>query len=99
MAASQSYDTVLPADSVEFCPHEGSRDIFVCGTYMLEQQQDVDVAMNPNEPLSESERSQNRWGRCLVFKVTDTKAKLWSVDFNHLSLFSKPGDSALWSKR
>ncbi|KIK28548.1 hypothetical protein PISMIDRAFT_587023 [Pisolithus microcarpus 441] len=79
MAASQSYDTVLPADSVEFCPHEGSRDIFVCGTYMLEQQQDVDVATNPNEPLSESERSQNRWGRCLVFKVTDTKAKLCTL--------------------
>ena len=30
-------DTVLPADSLEFCPSSGFHDIFVCGTYKLEE--------------------------------------------------------------
>lgn len=29
-------DTVLPADSLEFCPSSGFHDIFVCGTYKLD---------------------------------------------------------------
>jgi diphthine methyl ester acylhydrolase len=32
-------DTVLPADSLEFCPSSGFHDIFVCGTYKLEDQE------------------------------------------------------------
>ena len=34
---SEPFNTVWPADSVEFCPHEEFRSIFVCGTYLLEQ--------------------------------------------------------------
>ena len=30
-------DTLLPADSLEFCPSPGFHDIFVCGTYKLEE--------------------------------------------------------------
>ena len=30
-------DTVLPADSLEFCPNSGFHDILVCGTYKLEE--------------------------------------------------------------
>ena len=30
-------DTVLPADSLEFCPNSGFHDIVVCGTYNLEE--------------------------------------------------------------
>ena len=30
-------DTVLPADSLEFCPSSGFHNIFVCGTYKLEE--------------------------------------------------------------
>ncbi|KAJ3815923.1 WD40-repeat-containing domain protein [Lentinula lateritia] len=29
------FDTILPADSVEFCPHPDALNIFVCGTYNL----------------------------------------------------------------
>lgn len=80
MAVSESYDTVLPADSVEFCPHEDSRDIFVCGTYKLEHERAADVTVSPNETASEPESSgQYRWGKCFVFKVTDTKAKLCTL--------------------
>lgn len=37
MSVSEPCDTVWPADSVEFCPHEESRNVFVCGTYKLEE--------------------------------------------------------------
>ncbi|KAJ7293583.1 WD40-repeat-containing domain protein [Mycena rebaudengoi] len=30
-----AFDTVFPADSVEFCPHPAASDILVCGTYNL----------------------------------------------------------------
>lgn len=30
-------DTVLPADTLEFCPSSGFHDILVCGTYKLEE--------------------------------------------------------------
>ncbi|KAJ7487605.1 WD40-repeat-containing domain protein [Mycena galericulata] len=34
------FDTIFPADSVEFCPHPAARDVFVCGTYNLEKKCD-----------------------------------------------------------
>jgi diphthamide biosynthesis protein 7 len=36
-SAMVTVDTVLPADSLEFCPSPGFHDIFVCGTYKLEE--------------------------------------------------------------
>lgn len=32
-----SYDTIYPADTVEWCPILGYNNIFVCGTYKLEE--------------------------------------------------------------
>ncbi|KAH9049337.1 WD-40 repeat-containing protein [Lactarius hengduanensis] len=57
-----SIDTVLPADSVEFCPHPEASDIFVCGTYKLEDQQS-------DQGASKSPAAQIRRGQCLVFEV------------------------------
>ena len=51
-------DTVLPADSLEFCPTSGFHDIFVCGTYKLDDHQ-----------ISAEQESLLRRGQCLVFKV------------------------------
>ncbi|KAL4070931.1 WD40-repeat-containing domain protein [Scleroderma citrinum] len=62
---SGPYDTVWPADSVEFCPHEESRDIFVCGTYHLEQ--DPSAISDGNK--------QHRRGTCLVFQVASMETK------------------------
>uniref|UniRef100_A0A182QVW6 methylated diphthine methylhydrolase n=1 Tax=Anopheles farauti TaxID=69004 RepID=A0A182QVW6_9DIPT len=39
-----SYDTVQPADSVEWCPHEGWEQMFVCGTYELERDENLSSA-------------------------------------------------------
>uniref|UniRef100_A0A182LZR2 methylated diphthine methylhydrolase n=1 Tax=Anopheles culicifacies TaxID=139723 RepID=A0A182LZR2_9DIPT len=49
-----SYDTEQPADSVEWCPQEGWEDIFVCGTYQLERDQETSPA--------------NRKGRILLYR-------------------------------
>lgn len=32
-----SYDTIYPADTVEWCPILEYRDVFVCGTYKLDE--------------------------------------------------------------
>ncbi|KAH7911202.1 WD40-repeat-containing domain protein [Hygrophoropsis aurantiaca] len=64
------FDTVYPADSVEFCPQEGSRHVFVCGTYKLEQSKQQGEASDPDipwEPLKQCRR-----GNCLVFGVSST---------------------------
>ena len=31
----KEFDTVYSADSVEFCPIDGFKDLFVCGHYQL----------------------------------------------------------------
>ncbi|KAJ7092733.1 WD40-repeat-containing domain protein [Mycena epipterygia] len=49
-----AFNTVFPADSVEFCPHPAAQDVLVCGTYNLEKNEG---------PM------QKRRGQCLVFKV------------------------------
>src|SRR6266404_4101105 len=54
-AAMQTLHTLLPADSVEFCPHPDASNIFVCGTYKLEDQQNDQLHI--------------RRGQCLVFEV------------------------------
>jgi hypothetical protein len=57
-----SIDTVLPADSVEFCPHPDASNIFVCGTYKLEDKQN-------DQGVSQPPAGQIRKGQCLVFEV------------------------------
>ncbi|CAA7265794.1 unnamed protein product [Cyclocybe aegerita] len=68
-----TFDTIHPADSLEFCPTNGFHDLFVCGTYKLLDQ----------EPSSKV--PQTRTGQCLVFRViTDNETpsfqKLQVVD-------------------
>jgi diphthamide biosynthesis protein 7 len=70
------YDTVLPADSVEFCPHPSAAEIFVCGTYKLEDAGDATPTQSTPEaemPPPLSRQSQKRIGKCLFFEVKDTE--------------------------
>ncbi|KAH9065753.1 WD40-repeat-containing domain protein [Lactarius vividus] len=67
-----SIDTVLPADSVEFCPHPEASDIFVCGTYNLEDQQS-------DQATSQSPAAQIRRGQCLVFEAHSENSEDISV--------------------
>ncbi|KAI0068187.1 WD-40 repeat-containing protein [Artomyces pyxidatus] len=64
------FDTVWPADSVEFCPHPDATNIFACGTYMLETPDighaDDDDAPNP---VVSGAKGQIRKGKCLIFEV------------------------------
>lgn len=53
-------DTVYPADALEFCPHPDAQDIFVCGTYKLDDASEDTVAAS---------LPQHRRGQCLVFAV------------------------------
>lgn len=58
-------DTILPADTVEFCPHPLAQDIFAVGTYKLDED---NQPKNANRGQLES---QHRHGQCLVFEVRD----------------------------
>ncbi|SJL05602.1 related to WD repeat-containing protein 85 homolog [Armillaria ostoyae] len=53
------FDTIYPADSVEFCPHENLHDIFVVGTYKLDQEDGDTERTTP----------QHRRGQCRVFRM------------------------------
>ncbi|KAL4243426.1 Diphthine methyltransferase [Abortiporus biennis] len=67
------FDTVWPADSIEFCPHPLADNIFVCGTYKLDQPEDVpppnDDGEDEDQPLTP--RIYHRRGKCMVFEVDD----------------------------
>ncbi|KAG6381168.1 hypothetical protein JVT61DRAFT_5569 [Boletus reticuloceps] len=62
------FNTSWPADSVEFCPHDGSQDVFVCGTYNLESTQTRDSIDDDTEMPSKT--IQQRRGKCLVFRLS-----------------------------
>lgn len=53
------FDTIWSADSVEFCPHPDATDIFVCGTYQLQQDPTPntteDAYPDPEHELEEDE--------------------------------------------
>ena len=49
-----AFDTILPADSVEFCPHPTAQDILVCGTYKL---------------IDTPGQTQQRTGECIVLQL------------------------------
>ena len=61
-----TFDTVWPADSIEFCSHPSATNLFVCGTYKLEQNEG-------NEEHDEAEGAawapQVRRGKCMLFSV------------------------------
>ena len=68
------FDTEWPADSVEFCSHPACYNIFVCGTYKLEQAADTS---NPGSSESDVTNvpaaTPRRLGKCLAFEVSDDK--------------------------
>jgi len=55
------YDTLWPADTVEFCPHPAAQDIFVCGTYQLDEASSAQAVAE--------KRPQTRFGKLLVFRL------------------------------
>ncbi|XP_053987824.1 diphthine methyltransferase [Hylaeus volcanicus] len=57
-----SFDTEFSADSVEWCPANPFRDIFVCGTYQLTKD---------SETTSDKSESLKRLGRMYMFRVVD----------------------------
>jgi hypothetical protein len=65
-----SLDTGFPADSLEFCPSPLAHDIFVCGTYKLDN--------DTFSPENERTNLQYRRGQCLLFRVQsdDTSGQL-----------------------
>lgn len=64
--AMTAFDTAWPADSVEFCPHPDAHDVFVCGTYKLEQGENVGRDSDDPKP-----RIQVRRGKCMLFAVEE----------------------------
>lgn len=69
--SSSSFDTLWPADSVEFCPHPEATDVFVCGTYKLEQSSAEGLPVE-EEQEGKTPAKQTRRGKCLLFTM-DTK--------------------------
>ncbi|KAF8604958.1 WD40 repeat-like protein [Ceratobasidium sp. AG-I] len=67
-----SLDTELPADSVEFCPRDGSRQVLVCGTYNL-------VKDDGKTEIEAATQPQTRNGRCLVYEFDGTSQELKEV--------------------
>lgn len=63
------FDTVFPADSVEFCPHPSAQNIFVCGTYKLNQHLALVEDDDERTQISGSPILPHRQGQCLVFDV------------------------------
>lgn len=75
------YDTGLPADSVEFCPHPAATDIFAVGTYKLDEppvksntstgaESPTDLTPATEEPpIIPVRTSQKRYGKCLFFRI------------------------------
>ena len=64
-----TFDTVWPADSVEFCPHPDAANLFVCGTYHLEKDENKDNGETDDEAHSDTQKPQVRRGKCTLFAV------------------------------
>lgn len=75
-------DTIFPADSLEFCPQKGVQDVFVCGTYKLDE--------HPGEALQAS--PQRRRGQCLVFR-TDNERELFAYVLVPFPSHKRPDES------
>ena len=66
-------DTRWPGGSLKFCSHAGAADIFVCGTYKLEESTE-----NQSEASGGAKAPQRRQGERLVFRV-DEENDAWFV--------------------
>ncbi|KAI0825128.1 WD40 repeat-like protein [Trametes gibbosa] len=71
-----AYDTDWPADSAEFCPHANAADVFVVGTYKLEQREHLHDASAGEEdtdtpPPETPKQPQKRRGKCLLFRAQE----------------------------
>lgn len=73
------YDTVWPADSAEFCPHPDATDIFVVGTYKLDESEKSETAPAADDLQHESgtpppeaqKKPQKRRGKCMLFRLQE----------------------------
>jgi diphthamide biosynthesis protein 7 len=63
-----AFDTIWPSDSVEFCPGN-PQNVFVCGTYKLDQSAEFLDAANATNSMSADPEKQHRRGKCLVFEI------------------------------
>ena len=99
---SAFFDTQLSADSVEFCPHPDATDIFVCGTYQLQQdpQPQVDeaypvddgkAAEDPYPILDSPVKPQTRLGKCLVFETSQDSVELFASVLRDNSSYNLAG--------
>jgi hypothetical protein len=71
-----SIDTILPADSVEFCPHPDASNVFVCGTYKLQDEQNLrSPALSPSSGPAAGQ-TQIRTGQCLVYEVDSDQEEI-----------------------
>ena len=72
MSANLRYDTIFPADAVEFCPFSEDVDILACGTYKLQSPEGisgVELAEDP-ETVSHKPATQKRIGKVLFLGVS-----------------------------
>ncbi|XP_008545062.1 diphthine methyltransferase [Microplitis demolitor] len=58
----ETFDTEFSADSVEWCPIKGFKDLFVCGTYQLFPEESSDSSVTKSS-------GQKRLGRIFLFKI------------------------------
>lgn len=66
-------DTVYSADSVEWCPHANYQDLFVCGTYQLED------TTQQEEGQSQFDTKCKRKGRIYLFRFKTSDESLTEV--------------------
>ena len=72
-ASFSKIETDWPADSLEFCPHAEAADIFVCGTYKLEESTSTSGQSETSEAVNAPQR---RKGKCMVFRA-DAENGVW----------------------
>lgn len=72
-----SVDTVLPADSIEWCTHPDYKDYFVCGTYQLEKDDNDSTNLNPSQNTTNS--IQKRTGCIYLYEFLSKENSLREV--------------------
>ena len=70
-----TFDTMLSADSVEWCPIENFKDIFVCGTYQLSEKESI-IASESNKRLGRIYLFQVEYGRLNLLEKIEGAAVL-----------------------
>lgn len=64
------YDTIWPADTVEFCPHPDAYNVLVCGTYKLQEEQSAPPTSEDDiERTSVKPAKQTRHGELLLWSL------------------------------